>query len=101
MQWDESCTSAQLPFIDDNILKWPFTHKITLELFNQVRGSDVNQTIVPNPNSQSFRKPWEEMNSPAGFLRFIATRQIFTGGFIKDDTIFIKAQVETGERNRN
>ena len=85
----------------DNSLKWPFTHKLTLKLFNQVRGSDVNRTIVPNPNFRSFRKPRAENNSPAGFPRFIATRQIFLDGFIKDDTIFIKAQVETGERNRN
>ena len=84
----------------DNLLTWPFPHKITIQLLNQVQGEDITQIVVPDPRSNSFKKPTAELNLPTGYLRFISLRRIRMNGFIKDDTIFIKAQVDLSSRRR-
>lgn len=76
----------------DKFLHWPFTHKLTISLTNQKGGPDVDRTIVPHPNSSSFRKPRSLTNRAFGFPLFFDTLQTFTYGFVKDDTILIKAR---------
>ena len=46
----------------DNILQWPFTHKVTFKLINQTGGRDIIDTFQPDPMSSSFRKPKSDMN---------------------------------------
>ena len=84
----------------DDLLTWPFPYKITIQLLNQEQGEDITQWVVPNPLSSSFKKPTEELNLPTGYPRFISLQRIRTNGFIKDDTVFIKAQVDLGSRRR-
>ena len=79
----------------DNILQWPFTHKVTFKLINQARGTDIVYTLQPDPMSSSFRKPKSDMNIASGCPRFISLTGLGQGGFIVDDTIFIKCMVDT------
>ena len=77
----------------DNILQWPFTHKVTFRLINQNGNRDVIDTFQPEPTSSSFRKPNSDMNIASGCPRFISHADLKSKGFVTDDTIFIKCEV--------
>ena len=79
----------------DNILQWPFTHKVTFKLINQAGGRDIVDTFQPNPMSSSFRKPKSDMNIASGCPRFVSHAELERGGFIVDDTVFIKCMIDT------
>ena len=79
----------------DNILQWPFTHKVTFRLINQAGGRDIVNTFQPNPLSSSFRKPKSDMNITSGCPQFISHTELERDGFIIDDTVFIKCMVDT------
>ena len=78
----------------DNILQWPFTHKVTFKLINQAGGSDIVDTFQPDPLNCSFRKPKSDMNIASGCPQFITHTELERGGFIVDDTIFIKCTID-------
>ena len=78
----------------DAILQWPFTHKVTFKLINQCGGRDVVDVLQPDPLSPSFQKPKSDMNVASGFPCFVSMNELMQGGFILDDTIFIKAKVD-------
>ena len=79
----------------DNILQWPFTHKVTFKLINQSGGRDIVDTFQPDPMSSSFRKPKSDMNIASGCPQFVSHTELERGGFIVDDTIFIKCMIDT------
>ena len=81
----------------DNILQWPFTHKVTFKLINQAGGRDIVYTFQPDPMSRSFRKPKSDMNLADGCPRFVSHTELERGGFVVDDTIFIKCMVDTSK----
>ena len=79
----------------DNILQWPFTHKVTFKLINQAGGRDVDYAFQPDPQSSSFRKPKSDMNIASGCPQFVSHTKVERDGFIVDDAIFIKCIVDT------
>ena len=79
----------------DNILQWPFTHKVTFKLINQAGGRDIVDTFQPDPMGTSFRKPKSDMNIASGYPQFVSHTELERGGFIVNDTIFIKCFVDT------
>jgi hypothetical protein len=79
----------------DNILQWPFTHKVTFKLINQAGGRDIVDTIQPDPMSAAFRKPKSDMNIASGCPRFVSHTELEGSGFIVNDMIFIKCIVDT------
>ena len=80
----------------DNLLQWPFTHKVTCKLLSQASGRrDVVETFHPDAMSSSFQKPKADMNIASGCPRFISVNDLKNGGYVRDDVIFIKAIVDT------
>ena len=79
----------------DNILQWPFTHKVTFKLINQAGGQDIVDTFQPDPMSSSFRQPESDMNIASGCPRFVSHTELERGGSIVDDTVFIKCMIDT------
>ena len=79
----------------DAILQWPFTHKVTFKLINQCGARDIVDIFQPDPLSSSFQKPKSDMNVASGCPRFVPINELMQGGFILDDTIFIKVEVDT------
>ena len=79
----------------DNILQWPFTYKVTFRLLNQSGGKDIVDSFLPDPMSSSFKKPKTDMNVASGCPRFVPISDIKSGGYIVDDTIFIKMKVDS------
>ena len=78
----------------DNILQWPFTHKVTFKLINQCGGRDIVDIFQPDPLSSSFQKPKSDMNVASGCPRFVSLNELMQGGFIVEDTVFIKVKVD-------
>lgn len=78
----------------DNILPWPFTQRVTFRLINQGNGRDIVDTFQPDPMSSSFKKPKSDMNIASGCPRFISHDNLKSGGYIVEDTIFIKCVVD-------
>ena len=78
----------------DNILQWPFTHKVTFKLINQCGGRDIIDIFQPDPLSSSFQKPKSDMNVASGCPRFVSLNELMQGGFIVEDTVFIKVKVD-------
>ena len=81
----------------DNFLHWPFTHKVTFKLINKRGGRDVVESIRPDQFSSSFHQPKSDMNVASGCPRFVSIKELLQEGFIVDDTIFIKAEVDTSD----
>ena len=78
----------------DNILPWPFSHKVTFRLINQAGSHDIVDTFQPDPMSSSFKKPKSDMNVASGCPRFVSHHDLKNSGFIVDDTIFIKCVID-------
>ena len=78
----------------DNILQWPFTHKVTFKLINQAGGRHIVDSFRPDPMSSSFRKPKSDMNIASGCPRFVSHTELERGGFVVDDMIFIKCMID-------
>ena len=78
----------------DNILHWPFTHKVTFKLINQCGSCDIIDILQPDLLNSSFQKPKFDMNVASGCPRFVSMNELMQGGFIVDDTIFIKVKVD-------
>lgn len=78
----------------DNILPWPFMHKVTFQLLNQGGGQDVVHSFLTDPMSSSFQKPKNDMNVGVVCPRFVSVSDIKNGRFIADDTIFIKFKID-------
>ena len=78
----------------DALLPWPFIHKIHFRLLDQNGIRDVVDAFRPDPNCASFIRPTSDMNVPSGCSTFISQAEARSGGYIRDDTMFIKVMVE-------
>ena len=86
----------------DALLPWPFKQKVTLAIINQAGKKHVTDTFRPDPQSNSFQRPTQkEMNVASGCPMFIRHDQLFNGGFVKDDCIFLRVTVDTVDLPQN
>ena len=82
----------------DELLPWPFKQKVTLTLINQEGKKHVTDSFRPDPHSSSFQRPGRrEMNIASGCPMFIRQELLLNGGFVKDDSIYIRVMVETSD----
>ena len=82
----------------DALLAWPFKQKVTLSLINQSGKKHVTDSFRPDPQSSSFQRPGrKEMNIASGCPMFIRVEHLLNGGFVKDDSIFLRIVVDTSD----
>lgn len=81
----------------DILLKWPFDHTIKFSVVNQNGGEDVTHIFRPDITSRSFIRPENEMNIAMGCPMMIERSKLETREFLKDDVIFLKAEVMMNE----
>lgn len=82
----------------DALLPWPFRQKVTLMLMDQGGArKHLGDAFKPDPNSSSFKRPSAEMNIASGCPLFANQSMLESGGYIRDDTIFIKVTVDTSD----
>ena len=82
----------------DALLTWPFKQKVMLTLINQVGKKHITDHFRPDPASSSFQRPgWKEMSIASGCPMFIRIDHLLNGGFIKDDSVFLRIVVDTSD----
>ena len=79
----------------DQLLTWPMRKRITFKLINlQNEANSVIESFVSNPRSASFQRPTNNMNVACGCPMFITIERFLSGGFIKDNCVYIKTTIQ-------
>lgn len=98
-----------LPGTYDNLLEWPFSHRVTFSLLDQSDPSlskpqHVTETFRPDPNWKNFQKPGasrssvDESTLGFGYPKFISHEDIKKRNYVRDNAIFIRASVEIPQK---
>ncbi|XP_071447558.1 TNF receptor-associated factor 6-like isoform X2 [Hetaerina americana] len=94
----------------DDILHWPFTGRITLEMVNQrdfPRGENLRETVSVGGEGtpRAFSRPPPDGQrstiNPRGFgyMEFVALADLEPGGFLVNDMLVVKVCVEQSDRD--
>ena len=85
----------------DSLLAWPFSHRVTFTLLDQCEDVDnrrhIVYTVKPNvckENKPFLGRPISERNASFGAQRFTDLDTMLTLEYVKEDTIFIKAEID-------
>lgn len=78
----------------DDILYFPFPYPVHVTLLNCDGNANILYTIEPDADKPHFQKPRQTMNPAIGFSRFCSHEMLFSNGFIKDDAIFFRIEVD-------
>ena len=79
----------------DDLLSWPMQKQVTIQLVNpKNRADSIIETFFSNPKSFSFQRPTENMKVAFGYQTLISKEQFLNGGFIKDNSAFIRVTVK-------
>ncbi len=85
----------------DDLLAWPFQHKVTLTLINQdhplTPERSTTHRFIPNADSSSFKKPVDTFNVASGFPEFAPLSVITDQAFCHNDTLYFRIKLETPE----
>jgi hypothetical protein len=87
------------------LLEWPFKSRVKFILIDQSNkykekegncNEDHVDTFKADPNSNSFRRPINDMNLGSGLPQFCTLTKLFSSDsrYIKDNVMFIKVLVE-------
>ena len=79
----------------DALLPWPFRQKVTMTILDQDNVQNVSDSFKPDPSSSSFQRPKNPMNIASGCPLFMPLAYLDTQAYLRDDTLFIKAEVDT------
>ena len=79
----------------DALLPWPFRQKVTMTILDQDNVQSVADSFKPDPSSSSFQRPKNPMNIASGCPLFMPLAYLDTQAYLRDDTLFIKAEVDT------
>eukprot|EP00795_Rhopilema_esculentum_P014579 gene14579-5652_t len=86
-----------LPSDHDDVLRWPFSNKISFTLIDQAdhpeEARNVSYTIVPAPNASNYQKPNQKMSEGRGCHQFLSLQELESRNYIRNDSIFIKIKV--------
>lgn len=83
----------------DDLLKWPFTGKITLSILDQSEGlafrQHISETLIAKPNLLAFQKPIAWRNSVCeGYEAMAPIEHIRDPQYIKNNTMLVCIQIE-------
>jgi hypothetical protein len=84
---------------NDANLEFPFNYKITFCLYDQTHQiQHVIDSFQPDTKSDSFQRPYLDMNIGSGIPKFVPLAMIKQEGnpYVRDDTMFIKVMVDLG-----
>uniref|UniRef100_A0A3Q3MW60 TNF receptor-associated factor n=1 Tax=Mastacembelus armatus TaxID=205130 RepID=A0A3Q3MW60_9TELE len=85
----------------DPLLPWPFKQTVSLSVLDQSgAGNHRSLSFKPDPTSKSFQQPSTESvsNIAVGFSCFLPLNKLETphnAVYVRDDTLFVKAKVDT------
>lgn len=88
----------------DSLLVWPFSHRVTFTLLDQCDDVSNRRHIVYSvkPNTCKENKPFlgrpiTERNASFGAQKFTDVDTLTTQEYVKDDTMFIKVDIDNEE----
>ena len=81
----------------DALLRWPFSHKVTIMLLDQDHLEHVIDAFRPDPSSSSFQRPRRESNIASGCPLFCSLSDLNTHAYVRDDTMFLKVIIDTAD----
>ncbi len=79
----------------DALLQWPFRHTVTLTLLDQDGVKNISQAFQPESTSSSFQRPRNEMNIASGCPMFAPLSILNNSSYVKEDTLFLKSEINT------
>jgi hypothetical protein len=79
----------------DSVLPWPFQQQFSLVLIDQQGKQHITNTFLPSPSSSSFLRPKTDMNTASGSPSFVPLSTFHSGGYLRDDCLFINVIVDT------
>ena len=83
----------------DDYLKWPFDKLIDFVLIHQDDQSKCfTRTLTTAKNAETtkstnFKKPVSDCNISRGYNKFITLTELYDGGFIKNDILYIRCVI--------
>ncbi len=86
--------------LNDAILKFPFSYKVTFCLYDQTpQQRHIIDSFRPDIRSNSFQRPRSDMNIASGIPKFFPLAMIEQEGnpYVRDDTMFIKVMIDFGD----
>ncbi|KXJ17485.1 TNF receptor-associated factor 4 [Exaiptasia diaphana] len=82
----------------DALLPWPYSTKIVFTLMDQRHDENERKNIVmdiiPDTTLEGWQRPKTDQNPGVGIWKFAKHENIKNKGFLKDDEIFLKVEVE-------
>ena len=85
----------------DDLLSWPFSHRVTMSLVNQEHPLSpqhaVTHKFAPNPDSSSFQKPVDTFNVASGFPQFAEQGKLDNSEFVRNDTMYIRVKLDAAK----
>ena len=88
----------------DPLLVWPFCHRVTFTLLDQCDDVEnrrhITYSVKPNickENKPFLGQPISERNASFGAQKFTDLETLATLEYIKDDTMFIKVEIDNEE----
>ncbi|KAM3967957.1 TNF receptor-associated factor 6 [Aphomia sociella] len=80
----------------DDCLDWPFNGRIAVAMINQYNPELTQKdTMMSISHLMAFQKPTVDICPRGfGFTEYAAVRDVFTKGFVKDDTLIIKVHIK-------
>ena len=89
-----------LPGEYDNILEWPFRLPVSFTVYDQHNEADLRanlaESFLPDPSWKHFQKPVKDEESLGfGYPKFVSHDILKTRNYIRDDSIIVRATVDT------
>lgn len=79
---------------NDYHLLWPFNGKIAISMINKTPSLTFRDIVMSNPKIKAFDRPIEDISTRSyGFTDYAEIAEIIRTGFITDDCLTIKIQV--------
>ena len=79
----------------DALLSWPFEQKVTFTVIDQERNNDYRDSFRPRYGGTSWERPRSTKNIGSGIPLFFLHENLSSGGYIRNDTMFITVEIDT------
>lgn len=93
-----------LPGEFDSLLEWPFSHDITFTILDQgdplsSKRSHISVRFTPDQTWKNFQQPRgdkkDDSNLGFGYPKFVSHKELKDNNYLKGNSLFIKATVDT------
>ena len=81
----------------DDTLEWPFSGRISLSILDQSDDGEhkrhISKTLVTSPDLLAFKRPTTPLSHGYGYVEFTQIETLEDRRYVKNDCLFVRAQV--------